>query len=169
MTETSYPANGDTIEVIIETPKESRIKFKYNPRDKLYEIDRILPHGLRFPFNFGFVPDTVAADGDPTDVLIILDESLFPGCRAMCRILGLLQAEQTENGHTVCNNRIVAVSVKDKTAPHAIDDIPRNFFGDVERFFVTYHKAEGNRFKVLGVAGVQDASELVKATRRNQH
>jgi inorganic pyrophosphatase len=168
MTEMTCSIQVETIEVIIETPKESRIKFKYNPSKQLYEVNRILPHGLRFPFNFGFVPNTVAPDGDPTDVLIILDEPLFPGCRAVCRVLGLLQAEQTENSQTNRNDRIIAVSIDDTAAPQTIADVACNFFDDVERFFDTYHKADGDRFKVLGVAGIREALELVRSTMRDQ-
>jgi inorganic pyrophosphatase len=157
-------ASNEPIEVIIETPKDSRIKFKYNPREQHFEIDRILPQGLRFPFNFGFVPDTIAPDGDPTDVLIIIDEPLFPGCHASCRVLGLLQAEQTENRQTSRNDRIVAVSVLDRAAPSRIAEVPSSFFDDCERFFITYHQAEGNSFKVLGVGGIQDALELIRST-----
>src|SRR5579872_7618826 len=133
----------EIIEVIIETPKRSRIKYKYNPSERLYEINRILPHGLHFPFNFGFVPNTVAPDGDPTDVMIILDEPLFPGCRAVCRVLGVVQAEQTENGQSKRNDRIIAVPINDTAAPSTIADLASDFFDDVERFFVTYQEAEG--------------------------
>jgi inorganic pyrophosphatase len=154
----------ETIDVVIETPKESRIKFKYGTQLQAYEIDRILPQGLRFPFNFGFVPKTKAADGDPTDVVLILDEALFPGCHVSCRILGVLQAEQTENGKTVRNDRIVAVAIKDQAAPESMDDVSSHFLEDVERFFVVYHEAIGNRFRVIGVAGANTAAELIRTT-----
>jgi inorganic pyrophosphatase len=127
-----------------------------------------LPHGLHFPFNFGFVPNTVAPDGDPTDVLMILDEPLFPSCRAVCRGLGVVQAQQTENNRTTRTDRIVAVPIKDTVTPSTIADLACDFSDDVERFFVTYQKAEGNRFKVLGVAGIQEALELV-GQRRDRH
>src|SRR5437762_715648 len=67
------------ITVVIETPKESRLKFKFDKVSGRYKVDRILAKGLRFPFNFGFVPQTQAPDGDPTDILLIIDEILFPG------------------------------------------------------------------------------------------
>src|ERR1700687_976955 len=82
--------------VVIETPKESRLKFKLDKAAGLYKVDRILPKGQRFPFNFGFIPRTQAADRDPIDVLLILDEILFPGCCLDFRLLGGVCAEQSE-------------------------------------------------------------------------
>jgi len=150
------------ITVVIETPKESRLKFKLDKATGLYKVDRILPKGQRFPFNFGFIPRTQAADGDPTDVLLVLDEILFPGCCLDCRLLGVVYAEQSEKGKPYRNDRILAVSIKDPDAPHALNELERNFIGNVERFFASYHAAEGNQFKVLGVGNPEKALELVK-------
>jgi inorganic pyrophosphatase len=155
---------SEPLDIVIETPKESRIKFKFAPRTGAYEIDRILPQGLRFPFNYGFVPHTKAADGDPADVVLILDEALFPGCHVSCRILGVLQAEQTENGKTVRNDRIVAAAIKDTAAPKTLADVGENFLKDTEHFFVNYHEAIGNRFRVIGVAGPAAAVALARTT-----
>ena len=83
------------IGVVIETPKESRLKFKLDPATGAYKVDRILPKGLRFPFNFGFIPQTRAPDGDSTDVLLILDEILFPGCAVDCRALGVIRTDRS--------------------------------------------------------------------------
>ena len=99
--------HDEFIDVIIETPKESRIKFKRSEETHDYIFDRILPPGLRFPFNFGFVPNTRAEDGDPIDVILILDDPLFPGCCVKCRIIGVLKAEQTEKGKTNRNDRLL--------------------------------------------------------------
>ena len=106
--------------------------------------------GLRFPFNFGFIPGTEAADGDPTDVLLVTDEILFPGCLVDCRILGVIRAEQTEKGNTYRNDRILAVSIKDSDAPLSLHQLDRNFIANVARFFSTYHQAEENRFTTWG-------------------
>ena len=76
-------------------------------------MDRILPRGLRFPFNFDFIPRTQAADGVPTDILLVLDEILFPGCCIDCQLLGVMRTEQSEKGKTYRNDRILAVAVKD--------------------------------------------------------
>jgi inorganic pyrophosphatase len=152
------------ITVVIETPKESRLKFKFDKVSGRYKVDRILAKGLRFPFNFGFVPQTQAPDGDPTDILLIIDEILFPGCCLDCRVLGVVRAEQSEKGKIYRNDRILAVSVKDADAPKSIDELERNFVLNVERFFATYHQAEGNRFEVIGIGNAEEALELVRQT-----
>jgi inorganic pyrophosphatase len=152
------------VTVVIETPKESQLKFKLDKATGLYKVDRILPKGQRFPFNFGFIPRTQAADGDPTDVLLVLDEILFPGCCLDCRLLGVVYAEQSEKGKTYRNDRILAVSIKDPDAPKALDALERNFIGNVERFFDGYHETEGNHFKALGVGDPEKALELVRQT-----
>jgi inorganic pyrophosphatase len=127
-------------------------------------VDRILPRGLRFPFNFGFIPRTQAADGDPTDVLLVLDEILFPGCCIDCQLLGVMRAEQSEKGKKYRNDRILAVAVKDAGSPKALSELEPDFIADVGRFFATYHEAEGNQFKVLGVGNCEEALELVRQT-----
>jgi inorganic pyrophosphatase len=120
------------VTVVIETPKESRLKFKLDKATGLYKVDRVLPKGQRFPFNFGFIPQTEAADGDPTDVVLVIDEILFPGCSADCRLLGVVNAEQSEKGKTYRNDRILAVSIKDPDAPKGLDELERHFIGNIE-------------------------------------
>jgi inorganic pyrophosphatase len=156
------------ITIVIETPKESRLKLKFDRTTGLYKVDRVLPKGQRFPFNFGFIPQTEAPDGDPTDVLLVIDEVLFPGCCLDCRLLGVMRAEQTEKGETYRNDRILAVSIKDSDAPRSLDELERNFIGNVERFFASYHEAEGNRFKVLGVGNEEEAFKLIRQMTRGK-
>jgi inorganic pyrophosphatase len=81
--------------------------LKLDKATGLYKVDRVLPKGQRFPFNFGFVPQTKAADGDPTDVLLAIDEILFPGCCLDCRLLGVVRAEQTEKSETSFRSKIL--------------------------------------------------------------
>ena len=153
------------IGVVIETPKESRLKFKLDPATGAYKVDRILPKGLRFPFNFGFIPQTRAPDGDSTDVLLILDEILFPGCAVDCRALGVIHANQSEKGKIYRNDRILAVPLKDPDAQQTLDDLDRHFIADVERFFATYHGAEGNQSRVVGLGDSAEGADLVRRTR----
>src|SRR6202021_376082 len=103
------------LRVVIETPKGSRNKFALNQEQHIFELTKVLPAGMAFPYDFGFVPSTEADDGDPVDVLVLMDEPAFPGCVLTCRPIGVIEGEQIEkkdknkNKGKVRNDRIVAV------------------------------------------------------------
>src|SRR5262252_5677838 len=82
----AWTGHGDAIQVVIETPKGSRNKYAYDPKVGLFRLKKALPAGMAFPYDFGFVPSTLADDGDPVDVLVLMDEPAFPGCLLKCRI-----------------------------------------------------------------------------------
>src|SRR2546430_16564376 len=96
------PQSG-TLNVLIETSKGSRNKLKYNPEQGLFELSKVLPRGLVFPFDFGFIPATVGDDGDPLDVLVLLDEPVPAGCKIAARLIGVIEAGQSEAGEPVRN------------------------------------------------------------------
>src|SRR5437016_11162588 len=95
---------------IIETPKGRRNKFDYDPKTRLFKLGGLLPEGLAFPFDFGFIPSTLGDDGDPLDVLVLLDEPVPAGCKIAARLIGVLEGEQTEDGKTERNDRLIAVA-----------------------------------------------------------
>ena len=76
---------------IIETPKGSRNKYAFDPDQRIFELKKVPPAGMAFPYDFGFVPSTVAEDGDPVDVLVLMDEPAFPGCLLRCRLIGIIE------------------------------------------------------------------------------
>jgi inorganic pyrophosphatase len=76
-----FDEESGTLNVIIDTPKGSRNKFKYDERSEIFKLGGALPLGVVFPFDFGYIPSTRAEDGDPLDVLILMDEPAFTGCR----------------------------------------------------------------------------------------
>ena len=98
-------ALGPQVGVIIETPKGSRKKLKYDPAKRMYKLSKVMPEGMVFPYDFGFVPDTKGQDGDPLDVLVLTAEPLFPGCLVNCARVGIIEAEQEEEGETKWNDR----------------------------------------------------------------
>jgi inorganic pyrophosphatase len=100
--------DGDELTVIIETPKGSQNKYAYDPRFGTFVLDGVLPAGAVFPFDFGFVPSTIGDDGDPLDVLVLMDAAAFTGCIVASRLIGVIEAEQTENGKTFRNDRLIA-------------------------------------------------------------
>src|SRR5271166_3514779 len=82
------------IRVVIETPKGSRNKYAFDLEQRVFELKTVLPAGMVFPYDFGFVPSTRADDGDPVDVLVLMDEPAFPDCLLKCRVIGVIQGEQ---------------------------------------------------------------------------
>lgn len=98
------PPPGDApgkIFVVIDTPKGSRNKYKWDEKLGALKLSHVLTAGAVFPFDFGFVPGTCGADGDALDVLVLTDEPLFPGCVAPARLIGSIEAEQTQEGKTL--------------------------------------------------------------------
>lgn len=87
------PFDGDDLTVVIETPKGSQNKYVFEPRWGAFALSGVLPAGAVFPFDFGFVPGTLAADGDPLDVLVLMDSAAFTGCVVPSRLLGVIEAD----------------------------------------------------------------------------
>src|SRR5579864_1938581 len=96
------------IVVVVETPKGSRNKYAYDPQEHVFELKKVLPAGMAFPYDFGFVPSTQGGDGDPLDVLVLMDEPAFPGCKLTTRVIGVIEGEQGD-GERERNDRVVAV------------------------------------------------------------
>jgi inorganic pyrophosphatase len=156
------------LRVVIETPKGSRNKFAFDPDERIFELKKVLPAGMIFPYDFGFVPSTKADDGDPVDVLVLMDEPAFAGCVLLCRPIGVIEGEQGDKKDKERNDRIIAVekdahSWADITT---IDDLGKEFCRELEEFFVNYHKLSGNEYRVLGVKGPDQARKLVKSGMR---
>jgi len=80
--------------VVVETPKGSRNKYAFDPDNRVFELKKVLPAGMAFPYDFGFLPSTKGGDGDPLDVLVLMDEPAFPGCVLKCRVIGVIEGEQ---------------------------------------------------------------------------
>ena len=158
--------SGNMLRVVIETPKGSRNKFAFDPDMHVFELKKVLPAGMTFPYDFGFVPSTEADDGDPVDVLVLMDEPAFPGCVLMCRPVGVIQGEQGEGKKTKRNDRIVAIE-KDAHSwadIKTLKDLGKQFCEELEEFFVNYHRLTGKKYRVLGTRGPKDAFALVKTS-----
>src|SRR6478609_592733 len=92
-----FDAETGDLNMIIDTPKGSRNKFKYDEQHGLFKLSGVLPAGAVFPYDFGYVPATLGDDGDPIDVLVLMDEPAFVGCLVAARLIGVIEAEQTED------------------------------------------------------------------------
>jgi len=151
------------IQVIIETPKGSRNKYAFEPKEKIFELKKVLPAGMAFPYDFGFVPSTQADDGDPLDVLVLMDEPAFPGCLLKCRIVGIIEGEQGKKKARERNDRIIAVEADNHSFADIkhVDDLGKQFLRELEEFFVNYHRLTGKEYRILGSKGPFQARKLI--------
>ncbi|SRR6266566_5260549 len=163
--------NKQMLRVVIETPKGSRNKFAFDPDEHIFELKKVLPAGMTFPYDFGFVPSTKADDGDPIDVLVLMDEPAFPGCVLTCRPIGVIEGEQGPKKKKERNDRIVAIEQDAHSWADigTIDDLGKQFQQELEEFFVNYHELSGERYRVLGVKGPDQARKLVKSGMRSSN
>ncbi len=148
--------------------KGSRNKYAYGPDERICFLTKVLPAGMEFPYDFGFVPSTEAEDGDQLDALVLMDEPAFPGCRLSCRPIGIIEGEQGHRTAAERNDRIVCVEHGSHSYTHIrhIEDLGKAFEKELEDFFVNYHRLCGKRYRVLGAKGPAKARRQVKACRK---
>lgn len=161
----AFTPEGET-NAIVETPQGSRNKFDYNPKSGLFELGAAMPAGASFPFEFGFIPSTLGEDGDPLDVLILMDAPTFVGCLARVRLVGVIEVKQTDKGDKfIRNDRLIAVPIKSRIheSVRSLHDLPKELLAEIEHFFASYNQMKGRRFKVVGRHGPHRAQQLVKA------
>lgn len=156
------------LQVVVETPKGSRNKFAFDPEQKIFTLKRILPEGMSFPYDFGFLPQTIAPDGDPLDVLLLMDEPAYPGVVVHSRLIGVIEGEQIEGKKKNRNDRLLAVAEASHRYQdiHRQTDLPRSFMKELEEFFVNDHRLQGREYKLLGCKGTDEAERLIKQARR---
>ena len=164
----AFGSKDGILNVIIETPKGSPNKYKYREDLNLYEINNVMPAGAAFPYDFGFIPNTLGEDGDPLDVLVLMDFPVFPGCLVQSRLIGVIQADQTKDGRTDRNDRFIAVYKKSKLYENftAIGDIGESMLSEIEHFFVSYNFVRGREFQVLDRLDAAQAAELIREGER---
>jgi inorganic pyrophosphatase len=161
--------DDDEVNAIIDTPRGSRNKFKYEPALDLFTLKKVLPPGAVFPYDFGFIPSTLCQDGDPLDVLVLIDDPVAPGCLVKVRLIGVIEAEQTEDGKTVRNDRLLAVAsgCHGYCAVRSLRDLPSELLDGIEHFFVSYNEMQNRKFKPLRRRGPRTAMKLLtKATHK---
>ena len=156
------------LQVVIETPKGSRNKYAYDEDERVFTLKKVLPAGMAFPYDFGFIPSTKAEDGDPIDVLVLMDEPAFPGCVLKCRPIGVIEGEQGKKGDKERNDRIVAIEQSNHRWAHVkdIDDLGKQFVQELEEFFVNYHELSEKKYKVIDVRGPGEAYRRIEDCRR---
>ena len=153
------------LRIVIETPKGSRNKYSYDPECDCMQLSTVLPEGMVFPYDFGFIPSTLGDDGDPLDVLILMDTPVVPGCVVRARLIGAIEAEQKEDGEWTRNDRLIAVATHAQTYNDAkrLSDLRRHLVKEIEQFFASYNKLRDRKFKTGAETGPHEARALVDA------
>src|ERR1700686_2593728 len=152
------------IQVVIETPKGSRNKYDFDSEEKVFRLKTVLPAGMGFPYDFGFVPRTLAEDGDPVDALVLMDDPAFPGCVLKCRLIGIIEGEQGDGKEKERNDRVVAVEKENHSFADIdhVDDLGKEFMHELEEFFVNYHRLSGEQYRVIDVKGPKQAKKGIE-------
>lgn len=160
-----FADDSSHVNVVVETPQGSRNKYNFDEELGVFRLGGVLPAGAVFPFDFGFVPSTLGGDGDPLDVLLLMDEPAFPGCLVEARLVGVVEAEQTErDGERTRNDRLVAVAAKARNhqGVRQLGQLSEHLVEEIEHFFVSYNEIKGKTFAPLGRHGSRRARAVVE-------
>jgi len=131
----------------------------------LFMLGGLLPEGMLFPFDFGFIPSTLGEDGDPLDIMVLMDAPAHVGCLMEVRVIGIIEAKQTQERKTERNDRILGVAVHsyNHDGLQTIDDVNKTLLAQVEAFFVSYNQQRGKKFKITATGGPKKALKFLKA------
>lgn len=161
----------DNVQIVIDTPRGSRNKYALDPELGLFKLRHVLTAGAVFPFDFGFIPNTGAEDGDPVDVLLLMDEPTFPGCLVTGKLIGVIEAEQTEEGKTIRNDRLIAVALESPRHKdvRSIQELNGQLLDEIEHFFISYNEMRGKKFSPIGRFGPDRAQQLLDSAIKDRN
>ena len=162
-------SSSDAVHVVVESPRGSTVKLKYDSTLEAFGLSRPLPEGLVYPYDWGFVPSTRASDGDPLDVMVVWDRPSFPGVVLRCRLLGVVAAEQNNKHHPERrerNDRLIALPLDAprQAAIESVDDLPVRMREEIESFFLATVAFEKKDLTFRGWSGVSAAYDLVRSS-----
>ena len=159
------PFDGGNVNVIIDTPRDSRNKYKFDEKTGIFMLGGVLTAGHSFPYDFGFIPGTKSGDGDPLDVLVLMDAPAFVGCLIKVRLIGGIEATQKEKGGKAeRNDRLLAIATSSILYQEiaTYKDLSKKLIDQIEHFFISYNEAKGKEFHALGRFGSKRAVESVR-------
>lgn len=147
------------IEVFVEIPKGSRNKYEYDSKRGVIRFDRMLFSSVHYPSDYGFMPDSLSDDGDPLDVMVLVSEPTFPGCRIDGRVVGLFIMHD-EKGR---DDKILCVPVHDPLWNHisSLDQVAPHLLREIEHFFAVYKDLEAKKTRIEGWFGVEEAERVI--------
>ena len=155
----------ELVNVVVEVPVGSRNKYEYEPELGAIVRDRVLPANVRYPADYGFIPSTTSADGEPLDAMVAAYDPAFPGCVLRARVIGALKME--EGGDTEYN--IFAVPDDDPRFEEieTLEDLPEQNLREVEQFFVAFKRLEGDEeAEVKGWCSREEAHQVIRECTR---
>ena len=154
------PAKKDTFDVLIEIPKGSRNKYEYDFELKKIRYDRMIFSSMMYPADYGFIPETLALDGDPLDVLVLVTEPTFPGCVIEVKPIGVFHMAD-EKGP---DEKVICVPVSDPiwNKLNDLSDVNTHLVKEIEHFFKVYKDLENKKVDVEGFGDVNEAREIIK-------
>ena len=155
---------SDSIEVVVEIPKGSRNKYEYDDERGVFRLDRVLYSSVHYPTDYGYLPDTLAEDGDHLDALIIVTEPTFTGCHISVRPIGVLSMSD-ERG---VDSKVLAVPTRDPRFDEYTDlvNVPSHLLLEIDNFFATYKVLEGKATATLGWSDAHQARGVIDAARK---
>ncbi len=159
-------------QAVIETPGGSRNKYTFDHERHLMRLGKVLPAGMTFPFDFGYVPSTLGGDGDPIDILVLSEQPTFPGCVLTARLIGVIKAEDVmaKNGAVRRNDRLLAVAnaSHEYAALHEAAQLPETMLRHLVAFFVNYADLLPKKtYRVLGTGDAAEAEQLLEQSIGN--
>lgn len=166
----TFDGDSNCVVAVVETPKGTRTKLAYDPECEAFVVKKVLPEGLSFPFDYGFIPSTLGDDGDPLDVLVLMDEPVGTGSVVPSRLIGVIEAtQQDKHKKPEENARLVAVSEACRLFAEVkrLGDLPEAVVTQIEHFFVAYNAEDGKVFTPTGRHGPKRATANLSAGRRN--
>jgi inorganic pyrophosphatase len=158
------PDTPEIVRMIVEIPMNCKNKYEYDGDLDLFRLDRALYSPMHYPGDYGFVPGTLAEDGDPLDVLTMVQEPSFTGCVMTVRPVGVLNMTDNAQG----DQKILAVPVKNPRYDeiHTIDQIFPHVRREMEHFFEIYKELQGVRIVSQGWGGPMDARRFISESRQ---
>lgn len=158
------------MDIIIETPKGSRQKYSFDKETRLFRLKKVLPPGLVFPFDFGFIPGTQGEDGDPLDILVLSEFHGFPGCIMDVRIVGCLQATQTTGKRKYRNDRFIGILEQSNAFDRfmSLEELPDTLIDSLKLFFTTYLQTEGKTVHWEADLNALQAVESIQVKQGNR-
>lgn len=154
------PSVPEVLYAVIEIPKGSRNKYEYDKDMEAFALDRVLYSPFHYPAEYGIIPQTLWDDGDPMDIIVLMDQPTFPGCVIETRPIGIMRMIDGEDS----DDKILGVPINDPRFKdiNDIDDVPKHLLDEIEHFFKEYKTLEGKTTEILGWENASNAFEAIK-------